>query len=275
MTKILHISDLHFGKHYVPEVGDALQKLAQKLQVDVLAVSGDVTQRAKNTEFADALSYIDQLPAATKIVVPGNHDIPLFRVLERLRTPHALFNQHFGQSAHATYSAGGVRIIGIDSTAPPWRAVIDGDISAVQRARYQSFFADCEPADLRVIVMHHNLLPAPVFGSAKPMRRARQILDHMTDCRVDLVLSGHLHRASIGHSLDAYPGKDREHGITVVQCGTSTSRRGRGMEREKNSVNLITVTANHLSIRHLIYFGEQQEFQLNSEHLFPRATQVS
>ena len=65
------------------------------------------------------------------------------------------------------------------------------------------------------------------------MPKAKRALDAFTAMRVDAILGGHLHRAYIGNSLDVYSGADREHGIAIVQSGTTTSRRGRARERGK------------------------------------------
>jgi hypothetical protein len=105
------------------------------------------------------------------------------------------------------------------------------------------------------------------------MPGAKEALDALTELRVDLILSGHLHRASIVNSLDVYAGRDRTHGILIVQCGTSTSRRGRAREREKNTFNWIRITDRSIRITHYMYFAEADGFVPLSRHLFPRARQ--
>jgi hypothetical protein len=88
--------------------------------------------------------------------------------------------------------------------------------------------------------------------------------------RVDLVLGGHLHRAYIGNSLDVYAGADREHGIVIVQSGTTTSRRGRAREREKNSLNVLRLDDQAIRVTHYMYFDDAGEFIPTSRHLFFR-----
>src|SRR4051794_9598065 len=94
MLTLLHISDLHFGPPYVPEVGAAVLRIAPRLQPNVIVASGDFTQRAKPAEFAAAWAFLDQLPGVPKVVVPGNHDVPLYRVVERLTNPLGLYRRH-------------------------------------------------------------------------------------------------------------------------------------------------------------------------------------
>ena len=86
MLTVLHISDLHFGPPYRPDVAETLLEIAPILRPDVIVISGDFTQRAKEEQFRDAREYIDRLPDVPRVVVPGNHDVPLYRVAERCET---------------------------------------------------------------------------------------------------------------------------------------------------------------------------------------------
>jgi hypothetical protein len=119
-------------------------------------------------------------------------------------------------------------------------------------------------------VTHHHLAPAPDYEGGQVMPRAKRAIDRFTELGVELVLGGHLHRAYIGNSLDLYPGRDREHGIIIVQSGTTTSRRGRAREREKNTLNLVRVGEDRIRITHYMYFDELLGFAPISRHVFPR-----
>jgi hypothetical protein len=88
--------------------------------------------------------------------------------------------------------------------------------------------------------------------------------------KVDMIMGGHLHRAYIGNSLDVYAGADREHGIVIAQSGTTTSRRGRAREREKNSLNVLKLDDKHIRITHYMYFDDAGDFLPTSRHLFYR-----
>src|SRR5690606_2035475 len=92
--EILHISDLHFGPPYVPRVGDALLRAADRLRPEIIVASGDFTQRAKREQFEQAREFLAQLPAVPLVTVPGNHDVPLYRLLERMRSPHDLYREY-------------------------------------------------------------------------------------------------------------------------------------------------------------------------------------
>jgi 3',5'-cyclic AMP phosphodiesterase CpdA len=269
MLTVLHISDLHFGPQYVPAVGEALMRAAHRLQPAVIVASGDFTQRAKPEQFLAARQYLDRLPTATRVLVPGNHDVPLFRVLERLVAPLALYREYLSDTLDTVVRRPDAVIVALNSTAPR-RAITNGRICPQHLALCAEAFASAPEGAARIVVTHHLWAPTPDYEGGKVMPGAKQALDALTELGVDLILSGHLHRAFIGNSLDAYGGRDREHGILIVQCGTSTSRRGRAREREKNSFNWIRITHRIIRITHYMYFSDVGGFAPVSRHLFPR-----
>ena len=93
MLTILHISDLHFGMPYLPEVGEAVLRAAPALKPDAVVVSGDLTQRARDEEFAAARAFLDRLPDVPRVVVPGNHDVPLYNVFQRFGSPFGKYRR--------------------------------------------------------------------------------------------------------------------------------------------------------------------------------------
>lgn len=267
---ILHISDLHFGPPYVPHVGEALQRAAASLAPDLIVASGDFTQRAKPEQFAAAREFLDALPDAPCIVTPGNHDVPLYRVAERLLDPYRYYRQYIADELDQVLDFGTARIVSLNSAAPR-QAITNGRIRQYQLDYCEQAFADHPPGGLRIVVAHHHFAPAPDYDKSQAMPQAKRALDLFHRLGVELIMGGHLHRAYIGNSLDVYPGEDREHGIIIVQSGTSTSRRGRAREREKNSFNFLRIDATTIRITHFMYFSEQDGFAPISRHEFPRA----
>ena len=270
MLSILHISDLHFGPPYVPVVGEALLRMVERLPADVIVASGDFTQRARREQFVAAREYLDRLPKVPLVVVPGNHDVPLHRVYERLTRPHDLYREYIQNELDHVLELDVATIVALDSTAPR-TAVSNGRIRQWQIEFCQSVFSQTAPEKARIVVAHHHFAPAPDYEGSEVMPKAQRALDRFARMKVDLILGGHLHRAYIGNSLDVYPGEDREHGIIIVQCGTSTSRRGRGREREKNSFNHIRLDDEQVEIVHYMYFDDAGGFAPISRHYFPRA----
>jgi 3',5'-cyclic AMP phosphodiesterase CpdA len=267
---ILHISDVHFGPFYVPKVGAALLRAVPELDSDVIIISGDFTQRAKREQFAEARAFLDQLPKRPTIVIPGNHDVPLYRVFERLFNPYGLYKEYISPDLDMVLRSDEAIIVALNSTKP-LRAIVNGRIDRWQLKFCEDAFRDAPADALRIVVAHHHFAPAPDYEGGQVMPKAKRAIDCFTDLKVDMIIGGHLHRAYIGNSLDVYPGEDRDHGIIIVQSGTSTSRRGRAREREKNSFNHIRVADNVVRITHYMYFSDTDGFAPVSRHLFPRA----
>ncbi|MFW5951208.1 MAG: metallophosphoesterase family protein [Gemmatimonadota bacterium] len=270
MITILHISDLHFGPPYVAEAGEALIRAAWQLEPDIVVASGDFTQRAKEEQFADARVFLDRLPDAPTVVVPGNHDVPLYRLRERIFSPYALYRTYIADELDHVLETPDAVIAALNSTSP-LRHITNGRIDSEQLEFCRRAFAVADASKVRVVVAHHHFAPAPDYEGGEVMPHAKRAVDAFTAQRVDLILGGHLHRAYIGNSLDLYPGTDRDHGIIIVQSGTSTSRRGRVREREKNSFNVIRVTGEVIRITHYMFFDDTAGFAPVSRHIFPRS----
>jgi 3',5'-cyclic AMP phosphodiesterase CpdA len=269
MITILHGSDVHFGKPHVPEAAKAFLDSATALQPDVIVISGDFTQRAKVAEYEAARRFLDLLPDVPLVVTPGNHDVPLYRVWERLFAPFRNYREHIHPELDSVTRVPGATVVSLSSAAPH-SAIVNGRIRAHQIEFARRAFADAAEDDARVVVMHHHLAPAPDYEGDRPLPGGRGLLDAFEGAGVDLVLGGHLHRAYIGNSLDVYPGEDRDRGIVIVQSGTTTSRRGRAREREKQSFNLIRIQEERIEIRHFMYFDDISGFAPLSAHAFPR-----
>ncbi len=269
MLTIVHGSDLHFGRLHDPEVAEAFLDSAESINPDLIVLSGDFTQRAKVREYREARAYLSRLPGVPTVVTPGNHDVPLYRVFERLLTPYRNYRRYLREELDSVARIPGMTVVSLNSAAPR-RAIVNGRILERQLAFAREGFR-CAPAgDLKVVVAHHHLAPAPDYEGDRPLPRARAILSAFQVMGVELVLGGHLHRSYIGNSLDVCPGVGRERGIVIVQCGTTTSLRGRAREKAKNSFNVIRVVPEQLEITHHLYFKDPVGFSPLSVHTFPR-----
>ena len=269
MVTILHASDVHFGKPYNASVGEAFQVAAQAIEADLIVVSGDLTQRAKVQEFRAARAWLDRLPKVPLVTTPGNHDVPLYRALERVTAPYRNYRKYISERLDSVTRIPGVVVVSLNSTAP-LRAIVNGRINRRQLEFAASAFREGDPSDTRVIVAHHHFVPAPDYEHDSAMPRAREVLGALNEMQVELVLGGHLHRSYIGNSQDVCPGADREHGIVIVQSGTTASHRGRARERAKNSFNVVRIAPSHLQITQFMYSSELGRFAPFSMHAFPR-----
>jgi 3',5'-cyclic AMP phosphodiesterase CpdA len=265
----LHISDLHFGPPFQERVGESLQRFAHALAPQAIIASGDFTQRARPEQFAEARAYLDRLPSVPMVVTPGNHDVPLYRLRERVFDPYTLYREHIRRELDTVTRIPGATIVALNSTAP-LRATVNGRIHRWQIDYTREAFRGVPDEDARIVVAHHHFAPPPDWDQVAVMPKAKRALDAFTRCKVDMIMGGHLHRAYIGNSLDVYSGADREHGIVIVQSGTSTSRRGRAREREKNSLNVVRVDTRTIRVTHYMYFDDVQDFVPTSRHQFFR-----
>ncbi len=265
MPRLLHVSDLHFGPPFLSDRAAAVRELAVSMRPDLLVASGDFTQRAKRHQFRAAADYLGSLEVPT-VVTPGNHDIPLYRVWERILSPYGLYREHIRPELDEVYRIEGMTLVALNSTRRSRPTT--GRLRAAQLERVREAFARAPAGDVRAVVTHHHLAPPPDFDRSRVMRGARAAIASFTETGVDLVLAGHLHRSYIGDSLDFFPGERRESGIVIVQCGTTTSSRGRGRERLKNSLNWIEATREQILVRHYLWSDAERRFRPHSEHRF-------
>jgi 3',5'-cyclic AMP phosphodiesterase CpdA len=267
--RILHVSDLHFGPPFVPEVAEEALRSAHDLAPDAIVVSGDLTQRARRDQFIAAREFLSRFPNVPMLVIPGNHDVPLYRVFERLTNPHRLYKELIDDDLNPVLRLDNAVIVGLDSTAPR-SSISNGRIYQRQLDFCELSFAEAPVGATRIVVAHHHFAPAPDYLHDWTMPKSKRAIMRFVELKVDLILGGHLHRSYIGNSLDFYPGSHREQGIIIAQSGTTTSRRGRGREQEKNTFNLIEVFPDSIEIAHYLYFDARHGFVRNSRHSFRR-----
>lgn len=236
---------------------------------DVIVVSGDMTQRAKPEQFRAAREFLDELPDVPRIEVPGNHDVPLYRAWERLMDPHRHYKAEIHSELNRVLEVEGALLVGLDTTAPH-RTITRGKIDRDQIQLCREAMARAPEGAAKVVVVHHQFVSAHDSLRDRSMIGAEWAMAQLIDMGVDLILGGHLHRSYIGNSLDFFFKGPRDRGIILVQSGTTTSRRGRGRERERNSMNIIDIHPAHLEVTHLLYLEETDDFSAVSVHLFPR-----
>jgi 3',5'-cyclic-AMP phosphodiesterase len=244
MFRIAHISDLHCGSpHFVPNLLERAIVEINDLTPDVVVCSGDLTTFGFRPEYAEAAEYLSRLQCERLVVVPGNHD--------SRNVGYVHFEEYFG-TRNSVVHVNGVSVVAVDSSEP------DLDHGQIGRGRYPWIAEQYEPpADFRVFVLHHHLLPVPGTGRERNIvHDAGDTLEVLQSAGVNLVLSGHKH----------VPYAWKLENIFVVNAGTVSSLRLRG--RGRPCYNLIEVEGRHVDVwRKYPFHGQERIIQFSLETL--------
>ncbi|HEY6661789.1 MAG TPA: metallophosphoesterase [Sphingomicrobium sp.] len=246
MTRLLHLSDLHFGAHD-DRLAAAVEQVADELKPDLIVVSGDFTQRARTEQFRDACEFLGRLRDRGHDVlgVPGNHDVPLYDVLRRFLSPLARYRRFIDDSLCPFVELPGVAVLGINTARS--LTFKEGRINRDQVDFIRETFARTSEEVVRILVTHHPLFALKVGEQVeRAIGRQELALDAVEESGVDMLLAGHGHHAS---SQDAGDLVTRAGGVLVVQAGTATSTRVREQEQSFNTIDIVreeqvTITVN-------------------------------
>ena len=235
IVRIAHLSDIHFGRIAYPEIVDLLVGEVNAAEVDLVAVSGDLTQRARRHQFTAAVEMLKSFEAPV-LVVPGNHDVyPWWRPISRLAFPLGRYKRYVSRDLLPTFEMEGLSVLGINSAHG--RTVKGGQIRKREREAIREFFSSRDASIFKVLVVHHHITRIQALGPHDVVSQAREALEVASASGVDLILCGHLHVSHV-EPLSVVP---ENHRIVVVSAGTATSNRGRGTNRHTNFYNVIEI----------------------------------
>ncbi len=238
ILKLVHLSDLHFGTQS-EEIVSALEKTIQEINPDFVVISGDFTQIGSVKEFQIAQSFLKNF-SCPYLCVPGNHDIPARHIMERFFSPYRRYRDFIAPDLCPSFENDQVVIAGLNSARaalPHWNWA-NGAISGAQRKRLAKLY-DREETRWTICTFHHPIhkvdempLDVTVFGR-------KRTLQAIQDSKIDIVLTGHVHYASVTTRGDG------DHQTVYVSASTALSSRTRGQE---NGFNLITLDDDKMSI---------------------------
>ena len=199
MRKIVHLSDLHFGKvDYA--VLEPLKEAISSMAADLIVVSGDLTQRARTEEFKEARQFLDSLPKP-QIIVPGNHDVPLHNVYNRFVQPLAKYRQHIAEDAEPFYLDSEIAVIGLNTARS--LTIKHGRINQKQISRITELLSPLRDVT-KIIVTHHPFDRAEGDERKSVVGGAKEAMDAIAGSGADIILTGHLHIGFTGHTAKRY-----------------------------------------------------------------------
>jgi 3',5'-cyclic AMP phosphodiesterase CpdA len=249
---LVHLSDLHFGR-IDRSLIDPLRRAVTDAQPDLIVISGDFTQRARRSQFAAAGAFVESLPRKT-LVVPGNHDIPLYDFVERFAAPLTRYRQFISAELEPEYEDDEIIVIGVNTARAFVFPFGEGRINERQVDRIIQRLAGVASAKLRVIVTHHPFDLPPGVHERRLLGRSAEAMARLGAVNADLFLSGHLHISHVSHTVDRYEAAG--HSALIVQAGT-VSTRGRG---EQPSFNLLRLQRPEIELLRYSWDPQTAEF---------------
>jgi len=256
MRTIVHLSDLHFGR-LDTRIVEPLLAAVRQISPELVAISGDLTQRARRAQFAEARAFIQAL-GFPHLVVPGNHDVPLYDVTRRFLRPLARYKRFVAAELEPSHVDDEIAVIGLNSA----RSLTfgRGRLNHGQIARAVERLRTLDPRVIKIIVTHHPFDLPPSYRSRQLVGRARRAMAVFASCGADILLAGHLHASAAAVSLTGR--------AIVAQAGTATSTRVRD---EPNSFNLLRVARAEVAIERWSWAGGA--FQPIAEQRFARSSE--
>ena len=261
MRILAHLSDLHFGRTD-PTLLAPLESALAALQPHLIVVSGDLTQRARRSQFLAARAFLDRLPAP-RIVVPGNHDVPLFDIFTRFVRPLARYRRHISHDLEPHYQDQEIAVVGVNTARS--LTVQAGRINRSQVDRLRQRLCNLDRRVVRFVVTHHPFEAPAGHAERKVVGRAAMALDTLHACGVDVCLAGHLHVSHVGRAAAQHVVTG--HRVLLIQAGTATSTRERG---EANAFNVIHVAAPTLRVDQHSWHAARGGFVVSASERFRR-----
>ena len=255
-VSVFHCSDLHFGHPAVPAQYEAMETLIAERRYDVVAISGDLTQRARSGEFQRARAFIRHAERTSQVIcIPGNHDVQWWKSplgLGEEGEMFATYRRYIDEDIEPVLRVPGATFAGLNTShgvvrqSLTWRLRDISIIGIVRRSqieRLRAVFAESPAGDVRVVVMHHN----PVKGELSQrhgLKDTKRALGAFADMAVDLVLCGHDHQDAIHYIEHTRKG-------TVISTAGTVSNRMRG--GRPSSVNSISITQEKIEVSTLVW----------------------
>ena len=213
---IIHLSDIHFGLEDREALDWARDEIARR-QPAAVAITGDLTMRARHREFSAACEWIRSLAAPVTVGV-GNHDLPYFNLIERFVAPYRRFRA-IQELVEREIELPDLAIVPLKTAARAQMRLnwSKGCVTEQALARCLEM-VDALPTGTRALVaVHHPLVEVGTHGTALT-KRGGKALRELARRNVAGVISGHVHDAfDLTEQTDEGP-------VRMIGAGTLSQR---------------------------------------------------
>jgi 3',5'-cyclic AMP phosphodiesterase CpdA len=262
-TRVLHLSDLHFGRNVRAESIEALGLLVEEARPELVIASGDLTHRGLRAQHEQAAAFLRGLDLPL-LAIPGNHDIP-YAFPKRFTSPWHEF-ERLWETTEPVYRSETLVVVGLNSVRP-WRHQ-SGRVRDVQVQRAAEAFVSAPDGALRIVALHHHLLGAPWRSRKKPVAQRSRVLAGLVEAGADLVLAGHIHQSTVAERREfELSSPDGEHAVVIsIAPGFGQPRPNR--RGEARGLHLYEIAAE--TVRVLTYIWREDGWGLAAVRTFPR-----
>ncbi len=192
MTKLFHVSDVHFGAEDPAAIAWFSERVAAE-RPDAVIMTGDLTMRATKSEFEAGGAWLAALGVPVTLEV-GNHDIPYYwDPIRRLFSPYSRYAA-VERMIERPLDVAGITVVPLKTTArAQWRwNWSKGKVSSGSLRRALALIAAAPKDHLIFVAGHHPLIEGPVKGTART-RNGDVALAALAQAGAHAVLSGHVH----------------------------------------------------------------------------------
>jgi 3',5'-cyclic AMP phosphodiesterase CpdA len=262
ITRILHVSDLHFGSGDNPDLERALVRLIERVDPELVIASGDLTHRGRRDQHERVARFLRRL-GRTVLAVPGNHDIP-YTFPARFTTPWREFEREW-ETTEPVFATPHAHVVGLNSVRP-WRHQ-SGGITTTQLERATARLREGQPGALRVAVLHHQMIGAPWRTRKKPVARRNNVLASLVDSGAELIVGGHIHQGTVSerHEFEVITGDVR--GVVVsIAPGLGQPR----PQRRGEARGCVLYRADERTLTAETYIWRDGDWGLTAVRTFPR-----
>jgi 3',5'-cyclic AMP phosphodiesterase CpdA len=261
-TRVLHLSDLHFGAGDDAAIERGAPALVERFDPELVIASGDLSHRGREDQLTRASRFLKGLERPV-VAIPGNHDIP-YAFPGRFTRSFRAFERQW-QTTEPTYSSPTLHVVGLNSVRP-WRHQ-SGGIRTAQLQGAEARLREAAPDAYQIVVLHHHMIGAPWRSRKKPVARRNHVLGSLVAAGADLIVAGHIHQAAVSERHEFEISRGGEPGVVVsVAPGLGQPRPKHQGEARGVHVYEIDDTSLHIQT----YIWRDTDWGLTATRTFPR-----